>query len=150
LLTAHGRAGLVQLGMIRIGAAAKFAAEVIAAYGVRCGGPGAAAATLSGGNLQKFILGREIRQNPGVLVVAQPTWGVDAGAAALIHQALISLAAGGAAVLLISQDLDELLTLSHRLGVLHGGRLSALQPASTLSVAEIGLLMGGVDMAHAA
>jgi ABC-type uncharacterized transport system ATPase subunit len=150
LLTAHGRAGLARGGMIRPGAAGKFAAEVIAEYGVRCGGTGVPAATLSGGNLQKFILGREIRQNPGVLVVAQPTWGVDAGAAALIHQALISLAAGGAAVLLISQDLDELLTLSHRLGVLHAGRLSALLPAGALSVAEIGLLMGGVDMAHAA
>ncbi len=150
LLTAHGRAGLVRGGMIRPGAAAKFAADVIETYGVRCSGTDATAATLSGGNLQKFILGREIRQNPGVLVVAQPTWGVDAGAAALIHQALIALAAGGAAVLLISQDLDELLTLSHRLGVLHAGRLSPLLPANALSVAEIGLLMGGVDLAHAA
>ena len=150
LLTAHGRAGLARGGMIRPGAAKKFAAAVIGAYGVRCGGTGAQAATLSGGNLQKFILGREIEQNPGVLVVAQPTWGVDAGAAALIHQALISLAAGGAAVLLISQDLDELLTLSHRLGVLHAGRLSPLLPVGELSVAEIGLLMGGVEMADAA
>ncbi len=150
LLTAHGRAGLARHGVIRPGAARQFAAEVIAEYGVRCGGVGAAAATLSGGNLQKFILGREIRQQPGVLVVAQPTWGVDAGAAALIHQALISLAASGAAVLLISQDLDELLTLSHRLGVLHAGRLSPLLPANARRVADIGLLMGGVDMADAA
>jgi ABC-type uncharacterized transport system ATPase subunit len=150
LLTAYGRGDLVRGGMIRPGAARKFAADVIGEYGVRCGGTGAAAATLSGGNLQKFIVGREIRQNPGILVVAQPTWGVDAGAAALIHQALIALAAGGAAVLLISQDLDELLTLSHRLAVLHGGKLSALLPVNALSVAEIGLLMGGVDMAHAA
>jgi simple sugar transport system ATP-binding protein len=150
LLTAHGRARLVRNGVIRPGAAKKFAADIIGAYGVRCGGTGAAAATLSGGNLQKFILGREIRQNPGVLVMAQPTWGVDAGAAALIHQALISLAAGGAAVLLISQDLDELLTLSHRLAVLCAGRLSPLLPAGALSVAEIGLLMGGVEMADAA
>jgi ABC-type uncharacterized transport system ATPase subunit len=150
LLTAYGRAGLARGGMIRPRAAKKFAADVIDEYGVRCGGTGAAAATLSGGNLQKFILGREIKQNPGVLVVAQPTWGVDAGAAALIHQALISLAAGGAAVLLISQDLDELLTLAQRLGVLHAGRLSPVLPAGALSVAQIGLLMGGVEMADAA
>ena len=152
LLTAHGRAGLVRRGLIRPGAAKKFAETVIAEYGVRCGGPGAAAATLSGGNLQKFILGREIRQNPGVLVVAQPTWGVDAGAAALIHQALIGLAQAGAAILLISQDLDELLALSHRLGVLHAGRLSNLLPVEARSVEDIGLLMGGVTpmMADAA
>jgi simple sugar transport system ATP-binding protein len=144
LLTAHGRGGLVRAGLIRPGAAKKFAAEVIGAYGVRCGGPAAHAATLSGGNLQKFILGREIKQQPGVLVVAQPSWGVDAGAAALIHQALIALAASGAAVLLISQDLDELLSLSHRLAVLHAGKLSPVLPVGARSVAEIGLLMGGV------
>ena len=150
LLTAHDRAGLTKAGMIRSGAAKAFAAEVIDFYDVRCAGTQAAAATLSGGNLQKFILGREIRQNPGVLVVAQPTWGVDAGAASLIHQALLSQADAGAAVLLISQDLDELMALSHRLGVLHAGQLSPLLPTGTLSVEEIGLLMGGVGMAHAA
>jgi simple sugar transport system ATP-binding protein len=145
LLTAHARAGMVKAGIVQPGAAKRFAETVIAEYGVRCGGPAAMAGTLSGGNLQKFIVGREIRQNPGVLVVAQPTWGVDAGAAALIHQSLITLAAAGAAVLLISQDLDELLALSHRLGVLHGGKLSPLRPVGALSVEAIGLLMGGVS-----
>ena len=84
----------------------------------------AAASSLSGGNLQKFIVGREILQTPGVLVAGQPTWGVDAGAAAAIHQALIDLAANGAAVLVISQDLDELLTLTDRLAVINEGVLS--------------------------
>jgi simple sugar transport system ATP-binding protein len=118
---------------------------VIASYGVRCTGPAAPAATLSGGNLQKFIVGREMRQSPGVLVVAQPTWGVDVGAAAVIHRALIALAEAGAAVLLISQDLDELLALCTQLAVLHAGALSPLRPVGALSVAEIGLLMGGVS-----
>jgi simple sugar transport system ATP-binding protein len=144
LLTAHETAGMTRLGMIRPGAARRFAASVIASYGVRCTGPAAPAATLSGGNLQKFIVGREMRQSPGVLVVAQPTWGVDAGAAALIHQALLGLAASGAAVLVISQDIDELVALSDRLAVLNAGRLSPLLPTGTLSVTEIGLLMGAV------
>jgi simple sugar transport system ATP-binding protein len=144
LLTAHARAGLAKSGLIRAGAARRFADGIIETYDVRCGGSGAAAATLSGGNLQKFILGREIGQDPGVLVVAQPTWGVDAGAAALIHQALLDLAARGAAVLVISQDLDELLALSDRLAVLHAGALSPLRPVEALSIEAIGLLMGGV------
>ncbi len=143
LLTGYRRAGLARAGLIRPGAARRAADGIIAKYGVHCGGPAALAASLSGGNLQKFILGREIGQNPGVLVVAQPTWGVDAGAAALIHQALMALAAAGAAVLIISQDLDELRTLADRLAVLHEGRLSPLLPTGALSVAEIGLMMGG-------
>jgi simple sugar transport system ATP-binding protein len=147
LLTAHHRSALTRFGVVRPGAAKRYAEAVIAEYGVRCGGPAAAASSLSGGNLQKFILGREIRQAPGVLVVCQPTWGVDAGAAALIHAALLALAAGGAAVLVISQDLDELLVLSHRLAVLHAGHLSRPHEAGALPVSEIGLLMGGADTA---
>jgi simple sugar transport system ATP-binding protein len=150
LLTGYRRAALVRYGMIRPGAARRFAADTISAYGVRCGGPDDAAATLSGGNLQKFILGREIRQHPGVLVVSQPTWGVDAGAAALIHQALLSLAEAGAAVLVISQDLDELMALSHRLAVLHAGSLSPPHETGALGAAEIGLLMGGASARAAA
>ena len=117
---------------------------------MRGGEPDAPAATLSGGNLQKFIMGRALAHNPGVLVVAQPTWGVDAGAAALIHAALLACAQAGAAVLVISQDLDELLALSGRLAVLQGGRLSPLRPAQALSAADIGLMMGQVALDDAA
>jgi len=145
MLTAHRRGGLMRRGLLRRGAATDFANRAIADYNVRCGGPGALAATLSGGNLQKFIVGREIMQAPGVLVVAQPTWGVDVGAASVIHQALIALAGAGTAVLLISQDLDELLALCHLLAVLHAGMLSPVRPADALGVGEIGLLMGGVS-----
>jgi simple sugar transport system ATP-binding protein len=143
LLTGYGRAGLARHGFVRAGAAGVFASRIIEAFDVRCGGPAAMAATLSGGNLQKFILGREILQNPGVLVVAQPSWGVDVAAAARIHAAILDLAASGAAVLVISQDLDELLLLSHRLGVLCAGRLSAPRASGSFTTAEIGLLMGG-------
>ena len=82
------------------------------------------AASLSGGNLQKFIVGREILREPGVLVVSQPTWGVDAGAAAVIRQALLDLAGRGAAVLVISQDLDELAEIADRIAVMFHGHLS--------------------------
>ncbi len=78
-------------------------------------GPGNAARSLSGGNLQKFVIGREILQRPEVLVVNQPTWGVDASAAAAIRQAMLDLAGRGAAVVVISQDLDELMEVSRPL-----------------------------------
>jgi general nucleoside transport system ATP-binding protein len=111
---------------------------------VKATGPEALARSLSGGNLQKFIVGREMMQDPQVLAVAQPTWGVDAGAAAAIRQALVDLAGRGAAVIVVSQDLDELLSLSDRLAVMNEGRLSAPLIVGEASIEEIGLLMGGV------
>jgi len=119
VLTGRNRMGMVTAGLIRAGAARTYTGEVIAAFAVKALGPGATAGSLSGGNLQKFIMGREILQKPSVLVVSQPTWGVDAGAAAAIHQAIVDLAATGSAVVVISQDLDELLTLSDTLAVIN-------------------------------
>ncbi|HEX9328512.1 MAG TPA: ATP-binding cassette domain-containing protein [Reyranella sp.] len=143
-LTGRARLPLVRRGFLQSGVARRFAEQVIAAFGVQCAGPDAPAGSLSGGNLQKCIIGREILQEPSVLVVAQPTWGLDAAAVATVQQALIDLAQNGCAVVIISQDLDELLALSDRMAVIHGGRLSAPQPTETLSVDEIGLMMGGV------
>ena len=131
-------------GFIRGGAARDFANAIVQAFRVKTGGVDEPAGSLSGGNLQKFIVGREILQEPGILVASQPTWGVDAGAAAAIHQALLELAANGAAVLVISQDLDELLTLTDRLAVINLGTLSPPLVTRDASVGEIGLLMGGV------
>ena len=145
ILTAYDRTGLVGNGLIRRGRAEALTRRIIAERDVRAAGPDAAASTLSGGNLQKFILGRELAQQPAVLVVAQPTWGVDANAAAAIHQALVTLAEAGSAVVVISQDLDELLMLSDRMAVLHGGTLSATMPTDGLSVEHLGLLMGGAS-----
>jgi general nucleoside transport system ATP-binding protein len=150
VLTARDRLGMVMMGLINSGAAKTYTGRVIADFAVKALGPGATAGSLSGGNLQKYIMGREILQKPSVLVVSQPTWGVDAGAAAAIHQALVDLAASGSAIVVISQDLDELRALSDTLAVINMGRLSAARPVSEISVEEIGLLMGGVHGAEAA
>ncbi len=122
-----------------------FAGEVIRGFDVRTTGPKAEARSLSGGNLQKFIVGREILQEPGVLVVAQPTWGVDAGAAAAIHQALLDLADEGAAIVIISQDLDEIMR-DRRPHRRHRRRSSVPGACRWLRrrIEEIGRLMGGV------
>ena len=144
VLSARARKGLATGGLIRAGAARRFADGVIRAFSVKATGPRAMAGSLSGGNLQKFVMGREIGQEPGVLVVAQPTWGVDAGAASFIRQAMVDLAANGAAVVVVSQDLDELLELSDRVAVLNEGRLSEALDVGAVTVERIGLLMGGV------
>jgi ABC-type uncharacterized transport system ATPase subunit len=135
---------MVQGGLINSGAASTYAGEVITSFAVKAQGPGSLAGSLSGGNLQKYIMGREIMQKPGVLVVSQPTWGVDAGAAAAIHQALVDLAAQGSAIVVISQDLDELLSLCDTLAVINGGRLSKPMQVAGADIHEIGLLMGGL------
>ena len=144
VLTGRERMRMVRFGLIDPGKATNYASDVIRAYTVKATGPGALAGSLSGGNLQKFIMGREIMQSPEALVVCQPTWGVDAGAAAAIHQAIVDLAARGSAVMVISQDLDELLTLCDTMAVMNLGRLSKPLKVGEVSIEEIGLLMGGV------
>ena len=146
-LTAHRRRPLMRGGLTSPAASRRFAAEIIARFDVRCDGPSSLAASLSGGNLQKFVVGREILQEPSVLVVSQPTWGVDAGAAAAIHAALRELAARGSAVLVVSQDLDELMALTSCIGALCAGRLSAFHDTASVGVREVGLLMGGETLA---
>jgi simple sugar transport system ATP-binding protein len=151
LLTADVRKGLSSRGFLRWAAARAFASEVIRSFDVRTPGPDNAARSLSGGNLQKFVIGREILQDPVLLAVNQPTWGVDAAAAASIRQALLDLAAVGAAVIVVSQDLDELMEISDSFAALNGGRLSPPRPAAGLSVEEIGLMLGGahgMEVAH--
>jgi simple sugar transport system ATP-binding protein len=115
---------------------------VVQNFDVRTTGVDALASSLSGGNLQKFIVGREILQQPSLLVVSQPTWGVDAGAAAAIHEEIQRLVSAGAAVLMISQDLDEVFLLSHRIAVISQGTLSVTTPIDEVSPEDIGLLMG--------
>ena len=144
VLTARDRKNLVNMGMIKSSAAHDYASKIIQSFDVKATGPVATAGSLSGGNLQKYIMGREILQVPDVLVVSQPTWGVDAGAAAAIHQALVDLASSGSAIVVISQDLDELLVLCDTLAVINEGRLSQPMNIGDASIEEIGLLMGGV------
>lgn len=151
IMTATTRENLTTKGFLHWAKARTFAEGVIKAFDVRTPGPANAARSLSGGNLQKFVIGREIMQAPDVLVVNQPTWGVDASAAAAIRQALLDLAAKGAAVIVISQDLDELMEISDRFAALNEGRLSQPRPARGLTVEEIGLMLGGahdMEVAH--
>jgi general nucleoside transport system ATP-binding protein len=148
-LSGHVRRALARKGLIDAGKTAGFADDVIKSFDVRTTGPAAEARSLSGGNLQKFIVGREVKQSPKVLVVSQPTWGVDAGAAAAIHQALIDLADNGTAVIVISQDLDEIFALADRIAVIAEGKLSDSIPIAEASIEQIGLLMGGTHGASA-
>ena len=126
------------------------AEKIVAENDVRTPHSNPLAGQLSGGNLQKFIMGRMLIAEPKMAIVNQPTWGVDVGAATDIRRALLALADKGCSIILISQDLEEILTLSHRIGVLHNGRMSALADTSTMTAEKIGLLMGGADTGDAA
>lgn len=131
--------------------ARNFAERIIQTFDVRTPNADRAARALSGGNLQKFVIGREILQNPKVLVVNQPTWGVDAAAAAAIRQAILDLADQGAAVIVVSQDLDELMEIADRFAALNAGQLSEPVPVQGLTIDRIGLMLGGahdMEVAH--
>ena len=143
LLTAH-RKGMKNWGMVRYSKAREFADKCVARFDVRCGGSGDDARSLSGGNLQKFIVGREIMLKPKLMIVAQPTWGVDVGAAAVLRQALVDLSRNGVAVVLISEELEELFEISDRIAVLAQGRLSAAQPKALTTAESVGLKMSGL------
>lgn len=146
VLTRHGTGdGLVRSGIVNLAGARGIVSRVTEAFDVRKGAPDPEASSLSGGNLQKFVVGREYDRRPGVFVVTQPTWGVDAGAAAIIRQALVDLARAGSAVLVVSQDLDEILEISDRIAVMSHGRLSEPRDAREITREEIGLLMTGID-----
>ena len=152
LLTAATRKNLTQRGFLQWDKTRAFADEIIEKFDVRTPSSNSAARSLSGGNLQKFVIGREIMQDPEVLIINQPTWGVDASAAASIRQAILNLANAGAAVIVISQDLDELMEISDRFAALNEGRLSDPRPAKGLTIDEIGLMLGGahdMEVAHA-
>lgn len=150
LLTHYRAEGLAPGGWIRPDRARDWTARIREQFDVRAGSDQPTAGSLSGGNLQKFIVGREILRDPGVLVASQPTWGVDAGAAAEIRGALVALASRGAAVLVISQDLDEIFEICDRIAVIHRGRLSSPYPAGELTAEQAGLLMGGATGSPAA
>jgi simple sugar transport system ATP-binding protein len=157
-LSGRVRRRLARNGFLRRRAIDLFAREIVADFDVRTPGIETRAGALSGGNLQKFVIGREVLQAPKVLVVNQPTWGVDARAAAQIRAALRNLAANKrAGVIVISQDLDELMEIADTIAVLAGGRLSPTRPAAEVDVEALGRMMGGAfeaptnaEFAHAA
>jgi simple sugar transport system ATP-binding protein len=143
LLTAY-RKGMLFSGLIRWGVAKKFAEDCIARFDVKCGGANSEAKSLSGGNLQKFIVGREIMQEPKLLVLAQPTWGVDVGASSFIRRTLLDLRNSGTAILVISEELEELFEICDRIVVIAKGTLSPSKVTSETGVEEIGIWMSGM------
>ena len=142
-LLTGSRQGMVANGIVRKPAMRSFSQTVIERFNVKCGGDASVASSLSGGNLQKYIVGRETMLSPRVLIVAQPTWGVDVGASMLIRQALIDLRNQGVAVLVISEELDELFMISDRIAVLAQGQLSRAVNLADTNVEQIGIWMSG-------
>ncbi len=131
-------------GWLRVQGIKGMTLELIDRFKVKASGPEAPAKSLSGGNLQKFIMGREIDAEPRVLLVSQPTWGVDVGAAAQIRGELLKLRDAGCAILVVSEELDELFEISDRLMVMAKGRLSPSVPIEQASVDQIGVWMSGL------
>jgi simple sugar transport system ATP-binding protein len=123
---------------------AQRAAAIIERFKVKASGPAALARSLSGGNLQKYIVGREVMRDPKVLVVAQPTWGVDVGAAAAIRAELVALRDAGCALLVISEELDELFEISDRMHVIAKGRVSPSIRTADANTALVGQWMSGL------
>ena len=149
LITSHAGREFVANGFIQSERLEQQARDIIDQFDVRVPASDPQASALSGGNLQKFVVGREIIKAPQVLIVSQPTWGVDIGAAMLIRRALIKLAEEGSAIFLISQDLEEIFALSTHIAVLHHGHLSPSFPIEEMTAEKVGLLMGGADSAEA-
>jgi simple sugar transport system ATP-binding protein len=131
-------------GWLRMGVLAEQARRIIDRFNVKASGPDAPAQSLSGGNLQKFIVGREISASPKLLIVSQPTWGVDVGAAAQIRAEILALRDAGCAVLVVSEELEELFELSDRLHVIAKGRLSPSVARTEATVERIGEWMSGL------
>lgn len=144
MLLSQQKSPFVQRGMINFQQTMLAASDIITRFRVKASGPAALARSLSGGNLQKFIVGREILHEPEIFIVAQPTWGVDIGAAAQIHAEIRQLRNRGCAVLVISEELDELFELCDRLHVIAKGRLSPAVRTETVSREQIGLWMSGL------
>jgi simple sugar transport system ATP-binding protein len=134
-----GRGGWLQLGRIKA-----MTESIITRFNVKANGARAAARSLSGGNLQKYIVGREIDAQPRVLIVAQPTWGVDVGATAQIRAELLALRDAGCAVLVVSEELDELFEIADRLVVIAKGRLSPSLATHAATREQIGQWMSGL------
>lgn len=144
MLLSHQGPATVRHGFVRSGAIRDLAAGIISRFSVKAAGPAAAAASLSGGNLQKYIIGREVTRGPSILLVAQPTWGVDVGAAAQIRSELLALRNAGCAILVISEELDELFELSDTLIVMAKGRMSPAIPRAQATLDQLGQWMSGL------
>ena len=117
--------------------------SIINLFNVKCSDTNSNASSLSGGNLQKYVIGREILSKPELLIISHPTWGIDAGAENFIRQSLIKLSKLGTSIIVISQDLDELIQISHKLSIIYNGTLSKSFYTDSIDIEKVGLLMGG-------
>ncbi len=145
ILESHQDKAFSRSGFLRLAAASQYASKLIEAFDVRCSSPHAIVRLLSGGNMQKLILGRVLSRDPKLILASQPTRGLDLNAVTYVHQQLLDASARGAGILLISENLEELLSLSDWICVIYKGRLSTPIPANQ-SVREIGAMMAGKDM----
>ena len=132
-----------RFGWLRAGPILEHARELMERYDVRGAGPDTRTRSLSGGNMQKLILARVLSRRPPLVLACQPTRGLDVGATAYVHQQILEARARGSGILLISEDLDELLTLSDRIMVIYQGELSPAVPTEQADRAQLGLLMSG-------
>lgn len=137
-----------RMGFLNWKASRRFAEKLIADYEVKCPSPEARIRLLSGGNMQKLILGRALDPDPTVILASQPTRGLDVGAVAYVHRMLLEARERGAAILLISEDLEEVLALSDRIIVMSKGRLSTSSSRGERSIRELGELMAGHSGEH--
>lgn len=144
LLISRQETGLVQAGWIKAKALHQAARQILHEFAVKSAGTQASAASLSGGNLQKFILGRELQTSPQILVLAQPTWGIDLAASQQIWSRLHELKQAGCAILLITEDLDELFELADRIQVMAKGRLSPSINTTSANPEILGNWMSGL------
>ena len=145
ILVDHDRPPFCRRGLLRLGAIADHCRDLVERFMVKTPTLDTPAGNLSGGNIQKLILARELSSEPGVLLASQPTRGVDIGAAEYIHRRLIEERGRGAAVLVISEDLDEVLALSDRIAVMSEGRILAVMDRDEATIQRVGLLMAGSE-----
>jgi len=144
LVAEHYRARpFSRFGLIDWEAAGLFAQDIIRNYDVRCPSPAAAVRLLSGGNIQKLILGRVLSGKPLIVIAGQPSRGLDVGAVAYVHGRLLAACSAGAAILLISEDLDEIISLADMISVAFRGRLSPPVPRAAVTIRQLGLRMAG-------
>ena len=143
LLSQFPNNGFSKKGILNNDLIDEHAKKVIKNFNVVTPGSDARASSLSGGNLQKFVIGREILSNPKLLIISHPTWGIDAGAEHSIRESLIALSRNGTSIIVLSQDLDELIQITHRIAVIFEGKLSKPLNTKQVDISELGLLMGG-------
>lgn len=143
ILKKHHRPPFSSGPLLRLAEVRRFAEQAIEEYEIITPSPKTPAKLLSGGNIQKLILARELSGEPGLVVAAHPTYGLDVGATELIRQLLLRQRDAGAGVLLVSEDLEEIVSLADRIAVMFRGEIMGIVEASAAELGEIGLMMAG-------